>query len=448
MIAQRFHVAIVGFGAAGLMVLRELIEVSAHPAGFSIAMFDASTFAARGTAYSTVHQEHLLNVRALNMGIAADNPQGFSEWLAYRAEPDGLNPHAFLPRALYGDYLKAQWQQIRAHAAQKRITLVHLAETVELITPQAQGYRINTQVRTYDAAQVVLTTGNLFTSSPRAQATRQSSNQPIQYPWQYDFAALKKLSPAEITIIGTGLSAVDTIVSLLAHGFAGRIVCCSRHGWFPAVHSAPCAPIAPSQDLLNRLNTEEKSDIAPLRLSDILHAIRHTVRTHPNQPWQAVMDGLRPYTIALWQALSLTDKQRFLTRHFTLWNIHRHRMAPQIHSQIIEAIARGQLIIHRGRYTQAITNSGLVFDCRGPDYRTVPTALSALLEAGIVNRHESGAGLALVEDLSGRVTAAADFAIYALGALTLGARLEATAVPELRVQARDTVAALMKSFLV
>ena len=57
---------------------------------------------AKGTAYSTDEDAHLLNVPAGRMGAWADQPGHFAK----EVEREGFEPHDFVPRRRYGEYLR------------------------------------------------------------------------------------------------------------------------------------------------------------------------------------------------------------------------------------------------------------------------------------------------------------------------------------------------------
>lgn len=417
-----YDVAIVGLGAAGLCVLHEIVTQKTSDTALSIAMFDPSKTTPLGEAYSTQHPEHLLNVRAENMGIAADNPRDFFEWLKH-CESEKHTPHAatdFLPRKLYGRYLLDKLQETLNLARQKNISITQIPHQVTRITAHANGYTLaSDEHMPVTAAQLILATGNAFIAS--------SSSKTIVKPWHYDFASLSNSPPSSITMIGSGLTAVDTIISVLATGYKGQIHCMSRHGWFPAAHCEPSPAIAPPAWLLDAKN---------IRLSTIMHAIKESLRTHVQSPWQAVIDGLRPHTITLWHTLSPLDRKRFLARYFTLWNIHRHRMAPLIHTTLMNALDSGQLHIIKKRYDKTSLKEGLVFDCTGPHYSALPQALATLLANSVLSVDATGAGLSCTDASSYKVSHTGCPPIYAMGALQLGANLESTAMPELRLQAK------------
>jgi uncharacterized NAD(P)/FAD-binding protein YdhS len=50
--------------------------------------------------------------------------------------------------------------------------------------------------------------------------------------------------------------------------------------------------------------------------------------------WRSVIDGLRPQVQALWQALPLQEKRRFLRHLRPYWEVHRHRAAPPVMSAL------------------------------------------------------------------------------------------------------------------
>ena len=65
--------------------------------------------------------------------------------------------------------------------------------------------------------------------------------------------------------------------------------------------------------------------------------------------WRAAVDALRPHSQALWQALPAEQQRRFLRHARPWWDVHRHRIAPQVARQIAELVAAGRLEIVAGR---------------------------------------------------------------------------------------------------
>jgi uncharacterized NAD(P)/FAD-binding protein YdhS len=123
-------------------------------------------------------------------------------------------------------------------------------------------------------------------------------------------------------------------------------------------------------------------------------------------------------------------QSRVMRKYLTLWNIHRHRMAPDIHARLSSAIASGHVQIQTAKHAQPAAL--MVFDCTGPRYH--PQGLLARLIAdGYVQPCANGYGVASVD--AHRVSGAQHPALYAVGIPLLGALFETIAIPELRVQA-------------
>jgi uncharacterized NAD(P)/FAD-binding protein YdhS len=65
--------------------------------------------------------------------------------------------------------------------------------------------------------------------------------------------------------------------------------------------------------------------------------------------WRSVVDGLRPHTQAIWRAMTPRRRARFLEHARPWWDIHRHRMAPEVAARIGAMIADGRLEIVAGK---------------------------------------------------------------------------------------------------
>src|ERR1700754_1538682 len=97
-------VAIVGGGASGTLSALHLLRASTDP-DLRIVLFEADTRRRHlGVAYGTTDERHLLNLRALAMSAFPDQPDHFANWA--RRAGRGWKPTDFLPRTVYGNYLR------------------------------------------------------------------------------------------------------------------------------------------------------------------------------------------------------------------------------------------------------------------------------------------------------------------------------------------------------
>lgn len=411
-----FDIAIVGLGFSGAAVFAKLTDTLTRPV--SICLIDAGRLSPCGVAYSTTRPEHLLNVRASHMSMDANKPDDFTSWLAGRYQP-----HEFAPRMIYGDYLKQRFNEAMAMAKSAGHHVQYYHD--DIVRMDESGNLIAESGRIFMAAHTVLANGLRF--------SKRWAEGDVCQPWSFEPSFFANKDGA-VVIIGSGLTAVDTILSLLGCQFRGKIICVSPRGHFPMAHSdsaaKPDIPSFPQQ----------------LRLSLLVQMIRRFCMAQP--VWQDALDALRPHTTALWQRLSASDQRRALTRYLHWWNIHRHRMAPEIAVTLQKAQSSGQLIRIRGRFTGTEQGRALVrktdgvqsiscdavIDCSGPSYATpFSVDVSSLIAGGNVRIHESAAGFAANETC--RISTKGSPEIYAMGALLTGQLLETTAVPELRKQA-------------
>lgn len=471
-------VAIIGGGFSGAMACCQVIKQAEKPV--VIDWFEPAQALGRGLAYGTEDTVHLLNVRAQNMGAWADDPQHFWTWLQSpvgKAEVKRLwagnkaTAEGFVPRSVYAAYLAAQVDEALALAKAKGITVrVRHAEVIDagLVDGAAQQMVLTAQpvdgsaLDIVQASKVIVATGNL---APRVFGFM-SEDVLAHAAYVHDvWAALRDKAfrahvaaleaEDEVCILGSGLTAVDTVMSLDKMGFKGKITVLSRNGWLPQAHDAPDAKPYPAWSWVNAPQDAPKTALG------LLVGLRAQVRQAAidGYDWRRVVDSLRPVTQTLWQQLPLPEKQRFMKRLFTLWNIHRHRMSPDIAARLeaLQAVGRLQVVAGRinsvteaseglhvnynnSRYKNvlAINYVKMLVNCTGPDYDMKNSGhclLMQLFRRGLVTKNALGIGLDMNDDFTAR--GAANGILLALGTLRLGALFECTAVPELRTQVRD-----------
>ncbi|MEE7560457.1 pyridine nucleotide-disulfide oxidoreductase, partial [Xanthomonas sp. Kuri4-2] len=96
------HITLIGAGFCGTALARELSRQAGADVRITLVGM-AESFGA-GVAYGAARPEHLLNVRAKDLGIDPDHPGGFADTL-HLGEGGRLD---FLPRLAYGDYLRGE----------------------------------------------------------------------------------------------------------------------------------------------------------------------------------------------------------------------------------------------------------------------------------------------------------------------------------------------------
>jgi uncharacterized NAD(P)/FAD-binding protein YdhS len=167
--------------------------------------------------------------------------------------------------------------------------------------------------------------------------------------------------------------------------------------------------------------------------------------------FRAAVDALRPHSHAIWQSLPEEEQRLFLRHARPWWDVHRHRIAPQIAQQLRDLIADGQLRIAAGRLSSLEVEDGELaavihrrgvdetsehrfargFNCTGPlgeMRRTEDPLLKQMLSDGLIRPDHLGMGLAV--DGASR----AGEHVWALGPMTKGRYWEIVAVPDIRGQ--------------
>ncbi len=444
--APGHRTAIIGGGASGVLTALHLLARSDDP-HLRVEIHEASGIVGRGVAYGTDDPRHLLNVRSRHMSAFADVPSDLIEWA--RATGRSHDPQAFLPRMAYATYLQDRLAAVADHRLSIR------AGRVDDVVPVGSGFEIRARDVVSTADSVVLAYGNqrpkpLLVDGDVLPAA------PWHLPDPWHLAGLRLLpDDATIVVVGTGLTAVDTVITLLEEGPRRRVVMVSRHGLLPHRHVA--------QQSTAWVQPVPEGVLG----ADLLAAhVRGQVEAAAAQGvgWRAVVDGLRAATPSLWRRLPPAERRRFLAVHAREWEIRRHRMAPEVADRIRSYADDGRLsvlgggiaaISDRGATARVRVEgvatpltAGAVVNCTGPSTdvtRSDDPLLLALRERGLVRPDPLALGIdttddgALVGD-DGDVVRG----VFAVGPPRKGTLWESTAIPEIRAQAADVADGIIR----
>ncbi|HXH53394.1 MAG TPA: FAD/NAD(P)-binding protein [Sphingomicrobium sp.] len=421
-------VAIVGGGFSGTIAAAQLAR-----RGIDSVLIEGGGRAGLGTAFSTTEPAHLLNVRAASMSAWPDDPDHFVRFL------DGQSPADFAERRSFGRYLRSILDEAVA------------SKLVTLIDQRAVGAGRDTRSWTVElangdtlaASALVLAIGNQ-PPGPLGAAAAADSPRFINNPWGPEARAAVEAAAADggdVLIIGTGLTMVDMVLSLDEAGHQGRIVALSRRGQIPRAHADTSAA---------------QIEVGEVPTGSVSALWRWLRRRSGDLGWRSAVDGLRPHSHVLWQSLPVAEQRRFIRHARPWWDVHRHRIAPQVAERIRALVADGRLELVAGRIsaTDAVEDGlevtirrrgagtgqarkfAYAFNCTGPlgtIGRTRDPLLRQLIEDGLARPNELGIGLEI--DENSRV--AGGQMLWALGPLTKGRFWEIVAVPDIRVQAAE-----------
>jgi uncharacterized NAD(P)/FAD-binding protein YdhS len=449
---RRPTIAIVGAGFSGTLLALHLLRRCPEPA--HVVLMERNARFGLGQAYATGNANHLLNVPAGRMSAFRDQPEHFVEWLLRQPDGAALAAQGFVPRQQFGAYVRHLLsEEVKRPESAGRLTLLRgdvlgLSETAAGLTLALDGDR------SLAADMAVLAIGNFPPEPPPGAAPGFLDGRLYRPdPWSPD--ALAGLDPdASMLLIGTGLTMVDAVVSLLDQRHCGPIHALSRRGLLPRRHSPGSTPRPP---------------VAATALPPTLVGLAGSLRREARQAmtrgedWRPVVDRLRPFAQDIWQSLSPADKARFLRHLRPWWDVHRHRMAGVVADRIEAALAAGQLQLHTGRIQSLCEQDGLaaltfrrrhdgalqtlkgilVVNCAGPgcDYdRIAHPLVRELLATGLARPDALRLGLDVTATCSLRDGhGAISRRLFAVGPVTKAAFWEMTAVPDIRRQC-ETVA--------
>ncbi|HVG47382.1 MAG TPA: FAD/NAD(P)-binding protein [Rubellimicrobium sp.] len=430
-LAPGLRVLVVGGGASGVLLAAQLLERGRGQVAVTI--LEKGAMLGCGVAYSTPDPRHLLNTRVANMSAYPDRPEHFFDWLRGR-EGREVDPQGFVSRGTYGRYMQAlldPWEDTAALACWQGECLDLEVHSDGVTAHLAGGARV-------EADLAVLATGHTLPEPAQTPGVSQ--------PWAGPAAPCD----GHILIVGSGLTMVAQVLSLLACGHEGTITAISRRRLLPQVHR-PTDPMC--------FRAEELPQ--PMRIASLMRWLRAQARAREEAggDWRDVVDGLRPHLQAIWRALPLASRRSFLRHASPYWEVHRHRMPPASHERLVEARGEGRLRLLRGRFEGAPPGAegrlvariagpdgrhrelpvSRIVDCRGirrdPEAHATPL-IAGLLASGTARLDPLRVGLDVAPDCGvRRADGEASGRLFAMGPASRAAFWEITAIPDIRAQA-------------
>lgn len=432
----RRRVGVIGAGFTGTMLAIQLAERLGDAA--EIVLIDRDDAFGRGIAFAAGNDCHVLNVAAGNMGAYDGDPAHFLEWLKQAGFPGEKG--SFLRRGLYGSYLRDLLERYPG--------ITRLTGEVRKIEVDGQGAVLRfTHGPRIRVDQAALCIGNLPPASPvERRIARACHPRFLANPWQT--GGLAAVGEQEtVVLVGTGLTMVDVTLDLQSRGHRGTVTALSRHGLLPTAHR-PSAPLERAVDWQQ----------VPASALALLRSIRATIK---DGNWRSVIDSLRPHTQALWQRLPLAERRRFMRHLKPYWEIHRHRLAPEVAERLERLKVEGRLAVVAGRVREVVAGpagirvmvrergqkgvhaieAGWIVNCSGPalDYEGAgDPLLRSLFKAGRLRPGPLALGLDV--DSEFRLIDANGLPsprLFAIGPPLRGVLWETTAVPDIRRQCAE-----------
>jgi uncharacterized NAD(P)/FAD-binding protein YdhS len=440
------QIVIIGGGLSGMLLTLNLLRRH-HRINIFITVIDKNPPGLLGQAYSTDNPIHLLNVPAHKMSAFPDLSEDFYEWLTDAGYD--FHDRSFVPRKIYKQYiLDLLKKELSERKGKVRYTWI-TGRALDIV-PSEQVILLESGARiSFD--KVILALGN-FNPAPLRLDNNAYLLHPGYFPSAWDDQVFKDLPrDNSVVIIGTGLTMVDTLLSLRQREHKGPIRALSIHGLTPMAHQE-----GPSYQI---------DDIAPKDIHSTLDALK-LVRRHIDKAreqgigWRAVIDAVRPYTQEIWLGLSIVEKRKFMEHLRHIWGVARHRLATECSSVLQAALAEGQFSILAGRvrsilvrpdkgfsvqYQERHTHelhliaADKIINCMGPESnyeRSEEPLIRNLLGKGLIRTDALKLGIdctreGVVIENDGKPSSF----LFTIGPPAKGVLWEITSVPEIRVAA-------------
>jgi len=445
-------IAVIGAGFSGTAVAIQILRQWPATAGnLRIVLVDPREELGAGVAYATRDYPYPLNVAAGQMSLDSATPGDFLDYT--RSVGIHAAPGDYLPRQVYGDYLRARFAAAR-DAARAVECEHHRARALQLRRGGDGRWFLwlddGSAVRADD---VVLAFGNPPPASFPVFASVAHDERVISDPWSIGLPAHRDID--SVLLVGSGLTMVDAALRLAAFRPRVRhIHVLSRHGWLPEPQSSQA---------IHPTNPEVSKALATARGSTrrMVRAFRDLARQvhKAGGDWREVLALSRPELPGLWHSLDRTQRARFLRHVRSLWDVHRNRVPAGPLGAVRSLERAGVLAIHAGRLEEVTavddaveviwrprgatrTRAWLVdrvINCTGPDSRADAQSdplLQSLLANGLVRSDALSLGIEVAPD--GRTLGSDGRPVdrlYYLGPWLRARDWEATAVPELREHA-------------
>lgn len=438
-------IAVIGNGLSSAVTLMNIAANAERR--LHVAVVGRSRTMGQGVAYSTPEEVHRLNVPAARMSLFPDRPDDLCDWLSETGGTSG--PEDFVPRPVFGQYVKQRLDERLAQLDNRAGVSFEDADAIdcEELGDDRQVFHLSNGARIAARASVFCIGGTPARLPIAENRIADAARRHICLNVWADRWIERTAPDDTIFMLGSGLTMVDQVMSLRSRGHRGPIHVLSRHGLLPLPH------VVPRSDATAPVLTP---GTAPL--SRMMQQLRDAARQASD--WRSVVDGIRPVTQALWQHLCLEERQRFLRHANSWWNIHRHRMAPDVRATLETMRESGQLTIragwlqevyekdararvaYRDRHTGTLRqlSADWVVNCTGMEKCSISKVplLKKMSARGLIGADALGLGVAVnAQSQLLRSDGSVAQSAYAIGPMTTGQFFEIFAVPDIRVQARD-----------
>ena len=378
-------IAIVGSGASGVACFIQLVQkhlTQGNPFPLSITLFEKRKEFGDGLAFGTEQQGHLLNTKAGLMGIFPKERMHFVQWMHQNSDkieasyPQvSTHPDSYPPRMLYGNYVQAMLDKYRNWGLNEGLDIkTEPTEVIAAEITEANAVTLYTaDKRKMQFDYVILATGN-------PESVTFAKLKPIENffcsPWPTSRLLREiKDKQARVSIVGSSLTAIDALITLVDNGHEGPIQFFSLTGLLPRVQTPSEIPYERKVLTLSNIRSIIREQQRTLRIIDLIRLFRSEVEsalekqvdwhnedrinkdqltllekdiqeaTGDGNIFQTILYSLREDSYSIWRLLPPDQKQLFgkwVKPHF---DINRHAIPLENAIKIRDILRSSQLEI-------------------------------------------------------------------------------------------------------
>lgn len=477
------NITIVGGGACGSAVFIELvIQILAEELQekVSLTLIEKDKKIGYGLAFGTQQKSHLLNTQADLMGIFGEEPEHFATWLkekrrnfeAYRTSSEA--EETYTSRLLYGDYVAEQLSIFKEKAVQGGIQVNFLeGEVVNVEKNRTEAFTLSFENQEQITSDYVVLA--LGTPKPNTFKDCEQYKEFVNFPWPVENLK-QKINPEDtVGVLGTSLSAIDTVLTLIDQKHKGKIKLISPEGLLPRVQPLQNNEIDRKFITLSNIHQLKRDETRKPKVKELFKLFMQEVEALEgfSLNWNALKRddrsaeelleidiyaaenngdsllnlayALRHDASTIWSWLSTEQKKHFGNWIGKYWQINRHAMPLHNAYKLKNLMENDQLEVIGG-YQEAnyIENSGFEIKLeKGESFKVdklvnatgTPSSVESMENALIQNLlksqtiipHEIG-GIYIDERTMRVVTPKQDLPLYALGHINNGMLLDVNSV--------------------
>ncbi|MYM59279.1 SidA/IucD/PvdA family monooxygenase [Vibrio sp. OCN044] len=373
------NIAIIGGGASCISFIDAIIKISISDKinNLSIVIIEKSKEIGPGNAYSSDSKFNILNTKAGSITVFKDRVGDFYSWLEcnehkWRKYFSDLTvePDSYVPRSLFGIYMRDSFDYICNYARYCGIKINVIRDEAIGVKQDKNGWvQICTKKNAViNAEKLLLACG----TQNKSELSPPYSKNILKSPYPTMMLKQKISSKERVAVIGSRLSAIDAIITLVEDGHSGPITMYSRSGYFPFVRGTQgryqntfLSPdyITENFKSLNFYDLgdlylkecdryrgySEESDFEGLPLPNLpiddLEAFldKELRLANTNRAWQAILYDTNRSIDKIWDLLCKKDKESFMTRYFSSAMSLRVSIPAENARKIINYLRSGQL---------------------------------------------------------------------------------------------------------